>query len=90
MPIPYYLDEGENMQPDDLLEIISDKTTGIDVGSLDQDQNLDDQGLDSLDIISTLFAVEEKYNIKISEDDIAQGKLTSINAIVEFVNSLTQ
>ena len=70
----------------ELLDIINDKTTGIEAEKLDPDENLDDQGLDSLDIISTLFAVEEQFGIKIDEDDIAQGKLASLNAIVAFVN----
>jgi len=75
------------MEIKELLDIIADKTTGIDVSRLDPDENLGDQGLDSLDIISTLFAVEEQYQIKISEDDIAQGKLASLHAIINFVNS---
>jgi len=74
------------MEIKEILDIIADKTTGIEVDKLDPNENLDDQGLDSLDIISTLFAVEEQYQVKIDEDDIAQGKLSTINAIVEFVN----
>ncbi len=74
------------MEVKELLDIITEKTTGVDVSRLDPDETLDDQGLDSLDIISTLFAVEEQYKVKINEDDIAKGELSSINAIVEFVN----
>jgi len=77
------------METKELLDIIADKTTGIEIDKLDPDENLDDQGLDSLDIISTLFAVEEQYQVKIDEDDIAQGKLASINAITKFVNGQT-
>jgi acyl carrier protein len=77
------------MEIKELLEIIADKTTGIEVEKLQPGENLDQQGLDSLDIISTLFAIEERYEIKIQEDDIAQGKLSTINAIIEFVNKQT-
>jgi len=69
----------------ELLNIISEKTTNIDVNKLDPDEELEEQGLDSLDIISTLFDLEEKYNIKIGEDDISQGNLSTINAIVAFI-----
>ncbi len=75
------------MEMKELLDIIADKTTGIDVSRLDPDENLGDQGLDSLDIISTLFAVEEQYQVKIEEEDISQGKLSSLNAIINFINS---
>jgi len=79
--------EERHMEMKELLDIIADKTTGIDVSRLDPDENLGDQGLDSLDIISTLFAVEEQYQVKIEEEDISQGKLSSLNAIINFINS---
>jgi acyl carrier protein len=75
------------MQTKELLDIIADKTTGIDVFRLDPDERLDEQGLDSLDIMSTLFEVEERYQVKINEDDISQGRLSSLSDIINFVNS---
>ena len=72
--------------PEDILNIIRETATMVDVEKLDYDKRLTAQGMDSLDLISTLFAIEELYKIKIEEDDIEQGKLASINAIVEFIN----
>jgi acyl carrier protein len=72
--------------PDDILNIIQKAGTPVEIEKLDYDKRLLDQGMDSLDLISTLFAIEEAYKIKVEEDDIDQGKLGSINAIVKFVN----
>jgi acyl carrier protein len=70
----------------EVLDILGENTTGIDVDKLDFSEMLKDQGLDSLDLISTLFIVEDRYNFKILEEDIELGSLSSINAIVEYVN----
>ena len=68
------------------MKIIQEAGTTVEIKKLDYDKKLLDQGMDSLDLITTLFAIEEAYKIKVEEDDIDQGKLGSINAIVEFVN----
>jgi acyl carrier protein len=72
--------------PKEILKIIQEAGTPVEIEKLDYDKKLLDQGLDSLDLISTLFAIEEAYKVKVEEDDIEQGKLGSINAIVKFVN----
>jgi acyl carrier protein len=72
--------------PEDILNIIRKAGPPVEIENLDYDKKLLDQGMDSLDLISALFAIEEAYKIKVEEDDIDQGKLGSINAIVEFVN----
>lgn len=72
--------------PEEILNIIQKAGTTVEIEKLDYDKRLLDQGMDSLDLISTLFAIEEAYKIKVEEDDIDQGKLGSVNAIVEFVN----
>jgi acyl carrier protein len=72
--------------PEEILKIIQEAGTPVEIEKLDYDKKLLDQGLDSLDLISTLFAIEEAYKVKVEEDDIEQGKLGSINAIVKFVN----
>ena len=43
---------------------------------------------DSLDIVTILFSIEEKFKIKIPEDDINKEKLSSINSIVLYINNL--
>ncbi|MCP4689913.1 MAG: acyl carrier protein, partial [Desulfobacterales bacterium] len=44
------------------------------------------QGVDSLDMTTILFAVEERFQLRIAEEDMDSGKLSSVNAIIEFVN----
>jgi len=70
----------------DILDMIRKNEIKIDLPTLDNNERLIDQGFDSLDMVSIFFALEECYKIKISEADIDQGKLASINAIVEYVN----
>jgi len=37
-----------------------------------KDESLADLGLDSLDVVSLLLAIEEKYGLKIPDEDVAQ------------------
>ena len=74
----------------DILYIIRKNEIKIDLPTLDHNKRLMDQDFDSLDMASTFFALEEHYKIKISEADIDQEKLVSINAIVEYVNQNTE
>jgi acyl carrier protein len=36
--------------------------------------------------MSILLAIEERFGIKISEEDIDQGKLSSIKGIISYIN----
>jgi len=60
----------------------------IDLEELDYSESLSEQGLDSLDLVTILFTIEEKFSIKIPEEDINEGKLSSINSIVSYINAL--
>ena len=71
----------------DILDILGEGDIRIDINELNHNESLTDQGLDSLDMISLLFALEERFQIKIPEQDIDQGKLNSINAIGEYLNT---
>ncbi len=72
----------------DILSIIEENDIKVDLKKLDWSMSLRDQGLDSLDMTSILFSIEDKYEIKISDEDIDQGNLVSIDAIVSFINKL--
>lgn len=74
----------------EIFKIMEENEIDIDIDKLDYDVALNDQGVDSLDITSILFAVEEKYQIRIPDEDIENEKLSSINAIVEYVNNLEE
>jgi len=73
----------------DIFKIIRESDIKVDVNNLEDNSPLVDQGLDSLDIMLILFAFEERYDIKIPEEDVDEGKLATINAIVEYVNLKT-
>ena len=57
----------------------------VDFDNLKMDVSLEDQGLDSLDLISTFLAITEEYGIKISDDEM--DSLTTVNEIVSFINN---
>lgn len=51
----------------------------------DGSRSLLDSGLDSLDFATVMMALEDKYGVAISEDDLE--KLRSLNAIVAFIEA---
>ena len=71
----------------EILSIIRENTTNIDVSKLVFTERLREQGIDSLDMISILFAIEESYQIKIPEEDLESEKLTSIEGILNYIGA---
>lgn len=74
------------INPNDIITIIQENEIRIDINSLDFDESLKDQGLDSLDIITILFAIEDLYQVKIPEEVVEDGGFATINSMVEYVN----
>ncbi|MCP4689111.1 MAG: acyl carrier protein, partial [Desulfobacterales bacterium] len=74
------------VEPENIFEIIRKNEIPIPVNALALDKPLTDQGVDSLDMTTILFAVEERFQLRIAEEDMDSGKLSSVNAIIEFVN----
>jgi acyl carrier protein len=72
----------------DILSIMEENEINVELEELDHTVSLSEQGLDSLDVVTILFAIEEKFRIKIPEEDINEGKLSSVNAIVSYINEL--
>ncbi len=60
------------------------KQCGILAQNLQDDVNLSDQGVDSLDKASLFLNIEETYNIKISTDEFME--LNTIDKIVKHIN----
>jgi len=56
----------------DIKEIIADVVIGFDVENLKDDQILLNAGMDSLDHMNVLLAIEEQYNYKILDEDVDQ------------------
>lgn len=71
----------------DVLDAIRENVSTIEIKDLDRDERLMEQGFDSLDFFSTLYSLEEKCQIKIPQDDIDNGKLATVNAIVDYINN---
>ena len=73
---------------EDILRIIADADTGVDVANVDASLPLREQGADSLDMMNILFAIMDEYNLDISDDSIAAREWLTIDKMVENVNQL--
>lgn len=58
---------------DELFDVIS-KEALIDRATLKRDANLEDLGIASLDVISVLFEVEERYGIVVEAEELSDCK----------------
>lgn len=70
----------------EILSIIENNDINVDAKTLDTNTLLTEQGLDSLDMMVILFALEEDYQLKVPDEDLEAGKLASIDRIVKYVN----
>lgn len=70
---------------ENIKEVIEQAEVLGDVSELKNDIKLSEQGIDSLDIVNVYLLLEEKFGIKIPDEDL--DKVTTINEIVEYVNS---
>jgi acyl carrier protein len=57
---------------EELIDIISEEAL-IDRAKLEPSAKLEDIGLDSVDLVSVVFAIEEKYGIEIAEDAFSRS-----------------
>ena len=72
---------------EELISIIAEEAL-IDRAKLDPAAKLEDIGLDSVDLVSVVFAIEEKYGIEIAEDafdrsDTLGTVLGKVNALID-------
>ncbi len=70
----------------DLLDLIAEEAL-IDRDKLNREATLDDIGLDSVGVVTVVFAVEEKYGVEISDDAFEGAKtlgdfLDTVEAII--------
>ncbi len=68
-----------------LRELLKEIDWEISVDTIDESLPLRDQGLDSLDMVTLFFFLEEKFAIKIPESD-AVG-LISLKDVTRYLNS---
>jgi len=71
---------------EDIKEIISTEIKGFDISNLTEDEIFFDAGIDSLDHMNILFAIQEKHGINIPDEDVDQ--CSSIAGILSCINKL--
>lgn len=70
---------------ENIKEVIDKAEVLGDVSEIKSDVSLAEQGIDSLDVVNVYLLLEEKFNIKIPDEDL--NKVTTIDEIIEYVNS---
>lgn len=61
------------------------------LGNADEMKNdipLSEQGIDSLDVVNVYLLLEEKFDVKIPDEDL--GKVHTIDAIIEYINNKSE
>ncbi len=74
------------LNSDQIKKIIAQVIVGYDVSNLLDDSDFHESGIDSLDHMNVMLAIEEKYGIQISDDHFE--KCNSISGIVSCVKEL--
>lgn len=73
-----------------LLEIIA-KYANYEVGKLSEDMSFaDDLGVDSLDLVDIISAIEDEYKIEIDDEDLAAGIETVGDAVKLLRNKIDE
>jgi len=75
------------VQRDDVIAIIKGVSSSVRAGDSDHGKPLKEIGVDSLDLSGILLEIEEKFGIKIPDEDIA--RLETIDRIVEYIREKT-
>ncbi len=74
------------VEAENIIDIMRKSEIPVCRSTLALDKPLTDQGVDSLDMTTILFAIEERFKLRIAEEDMDSGKLSSVNAIIKYVN----
>ena len=72
---------------DELLDLVAEEAL-IDRAKLVREATLEDVGLDSVDVVSIVFAIEEKYGAEIAED--AFKNTLNLGEFVDTLKSLIE
>ncbi len=68
------------------LEKILNQETGY-TDLVTAEKTISDLGLDSLDIISFLFGLEQACGVKIPDEALSSGQIQTLGSLLEFVNN---
>ncbi len=67
---------------EDVIAIIRGTDVRLDWEKLDHKESLIDQGADSLDMISIIFAFQENFGVEITDESISAGEWLTIDKMV--------
>ena len=70
---------------DKVKSIISDKL-GINENKVKMETTFEDLGADSLDIVELIMAIEEEYDIQVSDEEAEKAQ--SVGDVVNYINTL--
>ena len=71
---------------DDIRALIQENVMGVDALAMSEDQSFKEAGVDSLDQINILLAIEEKHGYKIPDEDVKLCK--SIRSTLDYLAAL--
>ncbi|MDE2008771.1 MAG: acyl carrier protein [Candidatus Omnitrophica bacterium] len=69
----------------DIVKTIIADTLGVKREDLKDCSKFEDLGADSLDIVELVLNIEDKFNIKIGEEEI--GRLKTVKDVINYLNS---
>lgn len=72
-----------NVSQEMIASLVEDAGVAADISGIKGDTPLHDAGVDSLDMMNIVLAIEEKFAIKISDDDVP--KLDTLDNIVRYL-----
>jgi len=73
---------------DDIIEMITDRTSHIGGSTLQLSEPLDNLGLDSLQVVELIFDIEEKFNINIPVNANMDIESKTIEDLIQVVDQL--
>ena len=69
---------------ENIKEVIDEAEVLGDISEMKSDIAMSEQGIDSLDVVNIYLLLEEKFDIKIPDEDL--NKVQTIDNIVEYIN----
>lgn len=75
-----------NATREEILAIIENEGVSVDLAALRENALLTEAGIDSLEMMNVFLAIEEKFGIKIPDEDL--DALSTIDGIVAYLQRL--
>lgn len=69
-----------------IFDIIKEIDLNINIDAIDNDKELNSQGVDSLDMMNIFFALEDMFSIKIDDESAQTENWSTVNGIVANIN----